>query len=189
MRQLHSQKGCRVGRHGSGQRRAKAREERAEPALAVHLANDTAHSHIAALGRLQPRLDRVDGKHGDPHGHASRRPGARHCRQAKLARGFSGGRVHGGEFPLDVLVRGEVGGRAGPVAGQGGSGAAEDGANAAFAVELADDIDTARVAGLLAWLELLVLDLEDDFDALEGGGDGGHGDSGEETGGGDLGDG
>lgn len=33
------------------------------------------------------------------------------------------------------------------------------------------------------------MDLEEDFDALEGGGDEGHGDGGEEAGGGDLGDG
>lgn len=189
MRQLDAQKGRRIRRHGSGQRRAKAREKRAQPSLAVHLTNNTANSNIATLSRLQPRLDRIDGEDRDPHGHTSRRTGARNRRQAKLARGFSRSRVHGGEFPLDVLVRGEIGGRAGPVAGQGSSGAAENGANAPFAVELADDVDTARVAGLLARLELLVLDLEDDLDAFEGGGDGGHGDRGEETCGGDLGDG
>ena len=57
-------------------------------------------------------------------------------------------------------------------------------------VELADDVEAAAVFWLLAGFErLLALDLEDDFDALKGGGDCGHGDGGEETCCGDLGDG
>lgn len=189
MRQLHAQKGRRVRRHRSRQRRAETREKRAQPALAVDLTDDPANRHIAALGRLQPRFDRVDREHGDPHGHAGSSTSTRNGRQAELARGLACNRVHRREAALDILVGGKVRGGARAIAGQGGGGPAEDGAHATLAVELADDVDAARIAGFLARLELLVLDLQDDFDTLEGGGDGGHGDGGEETGGGDLGDG
>lgn len=55
---------------------------------------------------------------------------------------------------------------------------------------MADDVEAVCVAGFFPGGEgFLALDLEEDFDALEGGGDEGHGDGGEEAGGGDLGDG
>ena len=95
----------------------------------------------------------------------------------------------GGQSPLHILVCGEIGGGAGPVAGERHGRAAEDAFDAAFLVELADDVDAAGVAGFLPRREgFLALDLEEHFDALEGGGDEGHGDGGEEAGGGDLGD-
>lgn len=98
-------------------------------------------------------------------------------------------RVRGRHLAFDVLVRGEVGGGARPVAGEGHGAAAEDAADAAVGVELAHDVEAAGVAGLFAGGELfLALDLEEDFDALEGGGDESHGDGGEESGRGDLAD-
>lgn len=142
VRQLDAQECCRVGGHGSCQRRAEAGEERAQTALAVYLTNDTANRHIA-LRRLQPRLDRVDGENRDPHGHTGGGASTRNGRQAELTRGFARSRVHGGQFPLDILVRGKVGRGAGAIAGQGGGGSAEDGAQATLTVERADDIDTA----------------------------------------------
>lgn len=189
VRQLHAQERRRISRDRPRQCRAKAREKRPEPALAVHLADDAANGDIAALGGLQSRLDRVDREHRDPHGYAGRRARTRHSRQAKLAGGFPRRRVHGGQLALDVLVGGEIRRGAGAVAGQGGSGPAKDGAHAALAVELADNVETARVAGFFTRLEFLVLDLENNLDTLEGGGNGSHGDRGEEACGGDLGDG
>lgn len=187
--QLHAQEGSRVGGHGPRQRGPEAREEGLESPLAVQLADDPADGHVP-LCRLQARLDRVDGEDGYPHGHARGGARARHGRQAQLARGPPRGRVLGAEAALDELVGGEVGGGPGTVAGEGGGAAAEDAAEPALAVELADDVEPARVLGLLAGRELLlVLDLKDDLDALEGGGDGRHGDGGEEAGGGDLADG
>ncbi|ROW04447.1 hypothetical protein VMCG_05012 [Cytospora schulzeri] len=178
-----------VGREVRGDRGPESREEGPDPTPPVHLPDDAPDGDVPALGRLQPRLDRVDGEHGDPHGDARGGAGTRHGREAELAAGPARVRVQGRQPPLDVLVGGEVGGAAGAVPGEGGGRAAEDGAGAALGVQLADDVEPARVPGLLAGLELLVLDLEDDLDALEGGGDGGHGDGGEEAGGGDLADG
>jgi hypothetical protein len=49
---------------------------------------------------------------------------------------------------------------------------------------LSHDVYAAAVFGFLAWSEgFLALDLEEHFYALEGGGDGCHGDGGEEAGG------
>lgn len=187
--QLHAQEGGSIGRHSTSQGRAEAREERLEAAPAVQLADDAAERDVA-LGRLQARLDGVDGEDGDPHGDAGGGTGAGDGRQAQLARGLAGDGVLGAQRALDVLVGGEVGGGPGPVAGQGGRAAAENAAHAALAVELADDVEAAVVLGLLAGRELLLaLDLEDDLDALKGRGDGRHGYGGQEAGRGDLPDG
>lgn len=188
LRQLDAQERSRVRGHSSGQRRAQAGEEGPEAAAAdVNLLDGAADSGVA-LSRLQPALDGVDREDRDPHGHASRTTGRHDGSEAQLA-GLAVGRL-GREAALDDLVGGEVGGGAGPVAGEGHGGAAEDGAHAALLVELAHDVEAAAVLGLLARRELLLaLDLEQDLDALEGRGDERHGDGGEEAGGRGLGDG
>ena len=187
--QLDAQESSSVSRHSSSQRRRKAREESLVTASPIKLLNDATNRHVA-FGSLQPALDGIDGEHRDPHGHTSARTSNRDGAQAKLAAGLAGYGVLGRQRLLDVLVRGEVGGGTWAVARQCGDGAAEDGAHAAFLVQLAHDVHAARVLGLFAGRELLLaLDLQDHLDALKGGGDGGHGDGGEEAGGGDLGDG
>lgn len=187
--QLNTEERRGVGGHGSRQGGTEAREEGLEATLAVQLADGAAEGDVA-LGSLEARLDSVDGEDGDPHGDTGGGSGAGDGRQAELAGGLAGDGVLGAEGALDVLVGGKVGGRAGTVAGKGGGAAAEDAAHTALTIELADDIETTAVLGLLAGGELLLaLDLQDDLDALEGGGDGGHGDGGEETGGGGLSDG
>lgn len=186
--QLDTQERGRVGRHGTSQRRAEAREEGLVAAAGVQLPDDAAQRHVA-LGRLQARLDRVDGEDGDPHGDTGRTTGGDDGAEAQLARGPAGDGVLGAEAALDVLVGGKVAGGAGAVAGERGDAAAEDAAHAALLVELADDVDAAVVLGLLARRErFLALDLKDDLDALKGRRDGGHGNGGEKTGGGHLGD-
>lgn len=188
MRQLDAQEGGGVGGDGPRQGRAEAGKEGPDAALGVQLADDAADGDVA-LGGLQARLDGVDGEDGDPHGDSGGGTGAGDGGQAELAAGLAGGRVDGGQAALDVLVGGEVCGAPGPVAGQGCGAAAEDGAHAALAVQLAHDVQAAVVARLLARGEALVLDLQDDLYALEGGGDGGHRDGGEEARGRDLGNG
>lgn len=189
MSEFDAQEGRSIGGHGSRQGRAEAREEGLETSLAVELTNDAANRDVA-LGGLQARLDRVHGEDGDPHGDTSSGAGGSHGGQTQLARWLPRDGILGAELALDVLVGGKVGGGAGPVAGEGGGAAAEDAADAAFAVELADDVEAAAVLGLLAGGELLLaLNLEDDLDALKGGGDHGHGDGGEEARGRDLADG
>lgn len=186
MSQFNTQEGCRVGRHRSCQGRAETGEEGPVATFAVELAHDTADGDVA-LGGLQTRLDGVDGEDGNPHGHTGGSACARHSREAQLPRGLARGRINGRHGPLDVLVCGKVGGGAGAVARKRGSAAAEDAADAALAVQLAHDVEASAVLGLLAGLELLLaLDLQDDLDALKGGGDGRHGDGGEEAGSRDL---
>lgn len=188
MRQLHTQERRRVRRNSPRQRRAHAREKRPQTAPGIQAADGPA-DRGPPLGALKPALHRVDGEDGNPHGHASGAARDDDGFQAELPARHAVV-VQGGEFPLDILVGGEVGGGAGPVSSEGHGGTAEDGADAAFFVELANNVGAAGVAGFLAGAEgSLALDLEEDFDALEGGGDEGHGDGGEEAGGGDLGDG
>lgn len=188
VRQLDAQKRRRVRRHRSRQRGPEAREEGLDAALAVELPDDAADAHVA-LGGLQPALHRVDGEHGDPHGDTGGAARDRDRGQAQVALGQTRDGVLGGESALDVLVGGEVGGAAGHVAGEGGGAAAEDGAHAAFLVELAHDVEAALVLGLLAGLQALALDLQDHLDALEGRGDDGHGHGAEGARRGDLADG
>ena len=160
VRQLHPQKRRRVRRHRPRHRRPHARKEGLEPPSPIHLAHHLAHPiRLPLLGPLNPTLDGVDGKDGNPHGHA-RGPARRHDgRQAQLAAHVPL-RVPGRHGALDVLVRGEIGGRAGPIAREGHARAAEDAAQAAGAVELAYDVEAAAVLRLLARLEgLLALDL------------------------------
>lgn len=186
MRKLNAQKRSSIRRHRTSERRSKAREESLVAALAVQLADDASDGDVA-LGSLQTRLDGIDGEDGNPHGHAGTGSGAGNGRQAQLAGGLAGLGIGRAQLLLDDLVGGEVGGAAGPVAGEGGGAATEDGAQAALAVELAHDVEAAAVFGLLAGRELLLaLDLEDDLDALKGRGDGRHGDGREEAGGGEL---
>lgn len=187
MSQLDTQEGGGVGRHGTRQRRADTGEEGLETTLAVQLLDDSANGHARLRARLQTALDGVDGEDGDPHGHTSTSTGNGNGRQTQLAVGLAGDGVLGGKLLLDVLVGGKVGGGTGAVASEGGNAATEDGADAALLVEVANDVNGAVVLGLLAGLEdLLALDLEDDLDALKGGGNGSHGNGGQETGGGDL---
>lgn len=186
MRQLDAQECSSVCRHRASERRSKAWEKGLVAALAVQLADDASDGDVA-LGGLQTRFDGIDWEDGNPHGHAGTGTGAGNGRQAQLAGGLAGLGVRRAQLALDDLVGGEVGGASGAVAGEGGGAAAEDGAQAALAVELAHDVEAAVVFGLLAGRELLLaLDLEDDLDALKGGGDGGRGDGGEEAGGGEL---
>ena len=185
VRQLHAQEGCRVRRHGTRQGRANTGEEGLEAAGGMD-ALDRAADRGAALGRLQTRLDGVDRENGDPHSNTGGTTSSHNSRQRKRAR-ETGLRVLGRQFPLHNLVCSEVGGGAGAVAGEGHGRATEDGANAALLVQLADDVNTARVLGLLAGSELLLaLDLEEHLHALERGSDERHGDGGEETGGRNL---
>ena len=189
MRQLHPQERRRIRRHRPRQRRPKPREKRPVPTLRIEPLHHPPNGNIP-LRRLQPTLHSINREHRNPHRHARTRTRTRNSRQAELARRLARDRVLGRKRALDVLVGSEVGGGAGAVAGERGGGAAEDGAQAAFGVELAHDVGAAGVFGLFAWRELLLaLDLQDDLDALEGGGDGCHGDGGEEAGGGDLADG
>lgn len=188
VRKLNAKEGSRVGRNRTSNRGPKPREEGADTAPGIQLADD-APDGDGPLRGLETRLDGINGENGRPHGHTGGRAGSRDGEEAQLALRLAGDGVARGEAALDVLVGGEVGGGAGAVAGEGGGGAAEDGADAALAVELADDVGGSGVAGLLARLEVLGLHLQDDLDALKGGGDGSHGDGGEEAGGGGLADG
>lgn len=187
--QLDTQECSSIGRDGTGEGRTESGEECLVAATAVNLANDAAEGDVA-FGRLEARLDGVNGEDGDPHGDAGGTTGGDDGAEAQVAGGLAGDGVLGAEPALDVLVGGEVRGGAGPVAGESGDAAAEDGAQAALTVELADDVDAAAVLWLLAGgKRLLALNLENNLDALKGGGDGGLGDGGEEAGGGDLADG
>lgn len=187
LRQFDAQESRRIRWHGSGQRWAQTREERLEPATRMDLP-DGARNRRIALRALQPALDRINWEDGDPHSHTSRTTGGHDGRQTQLA--GCAIRVLGGQAALDDLVGGEVGGAARSVAGKGHGGAAEDGADAALFVELANDVEAAAVLWLLAGRELLLtLDLEEHLDTLEGRGNERHGDGGEEAGGGGLRDG
>lgn len=181
--QLNTKEGGGVGGHGTGQGGTEAGEEGLVTSLAVQLPDDTAERDVA-LSRLQAGFDCVDGEDGDPHGNTSSGTGAGDGCETQLAAGLSGVGVDGSELALDVLVRGEVGGRTRTVTGEGGGTTTEDTAHASLAVQLLDDVEAAAVLGLLAGGELLLaLDLEDDLDALKGGRDGRHGDGREEAGG------
>ena len=189
MRQLDPQESRRIRRHRPRHRRREPRKKSPEPPIRVQAPN-RATDRRPTFRALQPALDGIDGEDGDPHGDAGARPRDRHGRETELALRLAGDGVFGRQPALHVLVGGEISGGAGPVAGEGHGGAAEDAFDAAFGVELADDVEAVGVAGFLAGGEgFLALDLEEHFDALEGGGDEGHGDGGEEAGGGDLGDG
>lgn len=180
--QLHAQEGCCVRGHGTRQSGTDTGEESLEAARGVD-ALDSAADRGAALCGLQTRLDSVDGEDGDPHGNTSGTTRSHDSRQRKRTREASL-RILGRQLPLHNLVCSEVGSGTGAVAGKRHGGATEDGADTALLVQLTDDIKTARVLGLLAGSELLLaLDLEEHLHALKGGGDEGHGDGGEETGG------
>lgn len=176
----------RVGRHSTSQRRAETREESLETTAGVHGADSTANSGLARCA-LQAGLDSVDGENGNPHGNTGGTTRSNNRRQGQLASHVAIG-ILGGQRPLDVLVGGKVGGRSGTITSQRHGAAAEDTTDTALLVQLAHDIHTTGVLGLLAGRgRVLALDLEQDLDALEGGGDQGHGNGGEETSGGDLG--
>ena len=188
MRQLDSQKRRRIRRHRPRHGRAHAWKKSSQPPTPIEAGNRAADRR-PPLRALQATLHGIDGEHRDPHRHAGCPSRRHHSREAEIA-GRVPVSVFGCHFPLDVLVRREIRCAAGAVAREGHGAAAEDGFDAAFFVELADDVEAAGVAGLFARGEgFLALDLEEDFDAFEGGGDEGHGDGGEEAGEGDLGDG
>lgn len=185
MRKLDAEERRRIRRHGPSKRGPKAGEERLDAPARVQFPHDAADADVA-LGGLQAALDGVDGEDGDPHGDAGGAAGARDGREGQVALRLAGDGVPRRQPALDVLVGGEVGGAAGAVARERGGGAAEHGPQAALGVQLAHDVGTALVLGLLAGLQALALHLQDHLDALEGGRDGGHGDGAEEAGGGDL---
>lgn len=186
--QLDTEEGSGVGGNSTGQSRTETREESPVTALAVEVTDDAAERDVA-LGGLEAGLDGVDGEDGDPHGDAGGGTGAGDGLEAQLSGWLAGDGVLGAQGALDVLVGGEVGGRSGTVTGESGKAAAEDAADTTFAVELADNVEAAVVFGLLAGCEgLLALNLQDDLDTLKWGGNGGHGNGRQETGGGDLAD-
>jgi hypothetical protein len=188
MRQFDPQKRRRIRRHRPRHRRRKPWEKRPQPPISIQ-APHRPPDRRPPLRALQPALDRIHRKHRDPHRHARARPRHRNRTQTQLPLRLPL-RVLRRHPPLRVFISREIRRGAGPVARERHGRAAENAADAAVLVELADDVDATGVAGFLAGGErLLALDLEEDFDALEGGGDEGHGDGGEEAGGGDLGDG
>lgn len=183
--QLDTQESSSIGRHSSSQSRAKAGEESFNATLSVEFANDTTQRDVA-LGSLQTRLDGINREDGNPHGDASTTTSGNDGGDAQLA-GLASDGVLGGEGALDVFVGSKVTGGTGAVTSQRGDGAAEDAADSAFLVQLADDVDAAVVLWLLAGRELfLALDLQDDLDAFKGGRDCRHGDRAEESGRRDL---
>lgn len=188
VRQLHPQKCRRIRRHRPRQRRPNPRKKRLHPPTPINTP-DHPPDRRPPLRALQPRLHGIDREHRDPHRHARGPSRRHHRREAQIARGFPV-RVFGRHFPLYVLVGREVCGASGAVTRERHYAPAEDAADAAFAVELPDDVESAGILGLFVGGEgLLALDLEEHFYALEGGGYERHGDGGEEACGGHLGDG
>ena len=186
MRELHSQESRRVRRNRSCHSRRHTREESLEASASIQLL-DRARNGRVTLSTLQAALDSVDGEDRDPHGDTGRATGRHDGGNAELAR--LAVLVLGRQPALDRLVRGEVDGRAGPVARQSHYRSAVDRSDSALFVQLAHDVGAARVFGLLAGAQLfLALQLQEHFHALEGCGDDGHGDGGEEACGTDLGD-
>ena len=79
--------------------------------------------------------------------------------------------IFGSEGHFEILIGDEVGGGGGHVAKQSGAGAAEDGADAALAVQLAHDVQWAGVVLAAAHhraAHLIGLNLQQTFDALAG---------------------
>lgn len=180
LRQFHTQERRRISRHRPSHRRSNTREESLEATTTIQLPRHTTNAHIPRT-RLQLALDRVDGKHGDPHRDTRRTARGHDGRQTEVTSGLAVG-VFGAQVALRGLVRREVENGARTVAGQRHGGSAEDRPQAAFLVQLAHDVDAAGVLWLLARRELfLALDLQEDFDALEGRRDQRHGDRGEEA--------
>lgn len=177
MRQLYAQERERIRRHAPRQRRPQSREKRLVPSPGIDLPHD-APDRRPALRALQPALHRVDREDQQPHGHASRASRYHHSAQTQL--------VAFAQLPLHDLVRGKIRRAAWAIAGQRGHRAAKDAAEPAFLIELPHDVDTTFVLLLAGGL---ALDLQEDFDTLEGRSDERHGDSGEEAGSGDLRDG
>jgi len=187
--QLHPQESRRIGRHRPRHCGREPRKERLDPPPRPQLPARPRYRRIPRR-TLQPALNRIHRKHGNPHGHPRRRPRRHDGRKAQLPRRLPRDTIHRRHPPLYRLVRREIRRRPGPVARQRHGATAKDAAHAALPVELADDVEAAGVFGLFAGFELLLaLDLQQHFYALEGGGDEGLGNGGEEAGGGDLGDG
>ncbi|KAI6759756.1 hypothetical protein HG530_010436 [Fusarium avenaceum] len=165
MSQLNTKESSGIGGHGTSKSGTETWEEGLDTALAAG-------------------LDGVDGEDGDPHGDSGSCSGACNSCETELAAGLSSDRINRRHLALDVLVGGEIGSGTRSVTGEGSGAAAEDTADSTLLVQLADNVDAAVVLGLLARGKLLLaLDLQDDLDALEGGGDGRHGNGGDETGG------
>lgn len=189
MSQLDAQESSGIGWDSSGEGGTETGEEGSVTAPAVDITDDAANSDVA-LGGLEARLDGVDGEDGNPHGNTSTSAGAGDGSEAQLTGGLASDGVLGAESALDILVGGEVGSGSRTITSESGDAAAEDGANTAFAVELANDVHTATILGLFAGGKLLLaLNLENNLDSLKGGGDSRHGNGGEEASGGELGQG
>lgn len=186
MRQFDAQERRGVGRDGPRERGSEAGEKGLDTTTSIELSDDGADGNIS-LGSLEARLDGIDREDGDPHGDTSGATGAGDGHETQLALWFPRGRITGGESALDVLIGGEIGGTPRTITGECGGRAAKDRPQAALGIKLADDVDSALVFRLLAWLETLALDLQYDLDPLEGRRDGCHGDRAEETRRGDLG--
>lgn len=181
MSQLDTEEGGGVGGHSSSKGGTETREEGLEASLSVKLAHNTTDRDVA-FGCLQAGLDGVNGKDRNPHGNTGGSTGACDGRQAELSTGLTSDGIDGSHGALDVFVGSKISSRARAVAGKGSSATAEDAAETALAIELANDIDTTVVLWLFARSELLLaLDLQNDLDTLEGGGNGSHGNSGEEA--------
>lgn len=177
--------GSGVGGNSSGQSRAKPREEGLETTAGVDAADSSANCGLAG-GALQARLDGVDGENGNPHGNTSRTTGGQDSGHGELAGGVAV-RILGCQGALDIFVSSEVGGRAGTITGQGHCASTEDTADATLLVQLPNHVQSTGVLGLLSRRRrVLALDLQEHLDSLKRSCDQGHGDGGEETGGGDL---
>lgn len=177
--------GSSVGGHSTSQSRSKSREEGLVSTAGVYGSDGTADSRLTG-GTLQAGLDGVDRENRNPHCDTGSTTSSNDSREGKFTGDVSIG-VLGSESTLDILVRGEVGGRTRSVTGQGHGATPEHTAHTTLLVQLAHHIHATGVLGLLARGEgLLALDLQEDLDTLKGRGDKGHGDGGEETGGGDL---
>lgn len=174
-----------VGRNSTSQGRTKPGEECLHTTAGVDRADRTADGRTAR-STLHARLDGVDGEDGDPHGDTSSTTSRQDGGHRELP-GDVAVLILGGEGALDVLVGGEVGGRSGTIPSERHGATPEDTADSTLLVQLADDIHSTGVLGLLAgWGWVLTLDLEQHLDTLERRRDQGHGDGGEETGSRDL---
>jgi len=187
LRQLHPQKRRRISRNRPGHRWREARKKRPIPSLRPQRSKRAPNR--APLRTLQPTLQRVNRKHRNPHRH-TRRTTCRHdSRQTQIPARLPI-RIQRRQPSLDKFVRREIRRGSGPIPRQRHCAPAKHAAQPAGLIQLPHHVHLARVFWLLAWREgFLALDLEEDFDALEGGGYEGLRDGGEETGGGELADG
>jgi len=176
---------CGVGRHSSSQSRSESWEESLQSTVTVHRPDGTSNGR-SAFSTLHPRLDGINREHRNPHGDTGGTTSSQHSRHGQFARDVPP-LILRSQAAFDVFVGGKVRGGSGTVTRQGHGTTTENTAQTTLLVQLFNDVQSAGVFRLLAgWRRVLALDLEENLDTLEGGGDQGHGDRGEETGGGDL---